>query len=182
MGNKIIASEVVFQGKVFSVRVDQVASPSAEPRRIDVVEHPGAIALIPIQDDGKLVFVRQYRHPAGEALLEIPAGTLMPGEKPQDCAARECREEIGMSPGKLVHLGGTFVAPGYTTEFIHYFLAQELSHAPLSPDEDEVLEVQQLSWDEVKQLLSHQEIRDAKTLAGLVLVSHHLGRLQDLMG
>lgn len=181
MGNKIVDSEVVFQGKVFSVRVDQVSSPASEPRRIDVVEHPGAVALIPIQDDGRLIFVRQNRHPANETLLELPAGTLMPGEKPEDCAVRECREETGMSPGKLVSLGGTYVAPGYSTEFIHYYLAQELSHAPLSPDEDEVLEVQHLSWDEVKQLLSRREIRDAKTLAGLVLASYHLGRSQDLI-
>jgi ADP-ribose pyrophosphatase len=180
MSNKVVNSEVVFQGEVFSVRINHVATATSDSRRIDIVEHPGAVALIPIQDDGRLIFVRQYRHPAGESLLELPAGTLMPGEEPEDCASRECREETGMSPGRLVSLGGTFLTPGYSTEFIHYYLAQELSHAPLSPDENEVLEVEYLSWDEVKQLLFRQKIRDAKTFAGLVLASYHLDRSTDL--
>jgi ADP-ribose pyrophosphatase len=176
MGKRILESEVVFQGEVFSVRVDQVASASLEPRRIDVVEHDEAVALLPIQDDGRIIFVRQYRHPASESLLELPAGTLNPGEKPEDCAVRECREETGMSPGRLTSLGGTYLAPGYSTEFIHYYLAEDLSYDPLTPDENEELEIEQLTWDEVKQLISRKGLRDAKTLAGLVLASFHLGQ------
>lgn len=174
---RVIQSESVFQGKVFSVRIDHLERPSGGAQRVELVEHPGAVAIIPIDDEERIWFVRQYRHPAGENLLELPAGTLQDQEDPEACAVRESREEIGLLPGVLDHLGGTFLAPGYSTEYIHYFLARDLTPAPLAPDEDEELFVEKLSWDEIQSHISNATIRDAKTLVGLFLAGISLGRV-----
>ena len=123
MEYKVRESRRVFDGKAFNVRIDLLYGPTGATSRVDIVEHPGAIALIPIDEQERVWLVRQYRHPAGEELLELPAGTLDPQETPAACASRECREEIGMAPGELIHLGGTFIAPGYSSEYLHFFLA-----------------------------------------------------------
>jgi ADP-ribose pyrophosphatase len=109
-------------------------------------------------------------------LLEIPAGTLEHGEKPQDCAIRECREELGLAPDEIILLGSVYVAPGYSTEILHFFLARGLRPAPLPPDVDEVLEPLKISWQEVQHMIQEDEIHDAKTLAGILLAQSHLGR------
>ena len=176
MAYTIEQSESVFQGKVFNIRVDQVQYPDGIVHRMDVVEHHGAVALVPIDDDGGVWFVRQYRHPAGRTLLEIPAGTLEHREKPQDCAMRECREELGFAPGEIIPLGSVYLAPGYSTEILHIFLARGLQPSPLPPDADEVLEPVKISWREVQNMIQEGEIRDAKTLAGILLAQSHLGR------
>ncbi|MGB2894956.1 MAG: NUDIX hydrolase [Anaerolineales bacterium] len=169
MDYKVRESRRAFDGKAFNVRVDLLDGPAGTIHHVDIVEHPGAIALIPIDKQDRVWLVRQYRHPAGEELLELPAGTLNPGESPEVCATRECREEIGMAPEELIHLGGTFLAPGYSTEYLHFFLAQELSTAPLPPDPGEVLHVEKIPWEKLWDLIEDGSIRDAKTLAGLVL-------------
>jgi ADP-ribose pyrophosphatase len=174
MAYEVLQSETIFQGKVFGVRIDQVKSPAGKSMRVDLVEHGGAVALIPVDDQQRFWFVRQYRHPTGEILLEIPAGTLELGEDPVSCAIRECREEIGMSPGQLTPLGGAFLAPGYSTEFIHFFMAEDLTPASLTPDEDEELHVEQFTWEEIQERITRKEVRDAKTLAGLFLARTHL--------
>ena len=168
-------SDIVFDGVVFRVRIDNVQAPSGQTMRVDLVEHGGAVTLVPIDGDGKIVFVRQYRHPASEILLELPAGTLEHDEDPQTCAVRESREEIGMSPGRLTYLGGTYVAPGYSTEFIQYYLAQDLTYDPLNPDSDEDLHIEHRTWQEIQGMIARKEIRDAKTLVGLYLAQQHLG-------
>lgn len=170
MTHRVLRSETIFEGKVFNVRIDHVEGSSGKARRVDVVEHSGAVAVIPQDDQGRIWFVRQYRHPAGESLLELPAGRLESQEEPETCAVRESREEIGVAPGKVEYLGGAFVAPGYSTEFIHYFLVQDLTPSPLSPDEGEEIDVEKISWDEIHRRIRAKEIRDAKTLAGLLLV------------
>ena len=169
-------SDSVFQGKVFNVRVDQVQYPDGIVHRVDVVEHHGAVALVPIDVDGGVWFVRQYRHPVGKMLLEIPAGTLEQGEKPQDCAIRECREELGLAPDEIIPLGSVYLAPGYSTEILHIFLARGLRSSPLPPDADEVLEPLKISWQVVQHMIQDGEIRDAKTLAGILLAQSHLDR------
>ena len=165
----VLSSETVFQGKVFAVRIDQIEKPSGQTMRVDVVEHQGAVVLVPIDEEGKIWFVQQYRHPTGKWLLELPAGTLDSEEDPETCAVRECREEIGMSPGQLIPLGGTFLAPGYSTEYLHFFLAKDLQTAPLLPDHDEDLSIKRLTWDEAMDRIARGELEDAKSLAGLFL-------------
>jgi len=127
--------------------------------------------LVPIEDDGRIVFVKQYRHPTGKILLELPAGTLDPHEDPESCAIRECREEIGMAPGKIARIGGFYLAPGYSTEYLDIYLAQEMSPAPLDPDEDEDLEIERLDSHQIQKKIEAGIIEDAKTLASLYLVS-----------
>ena len=166
---KVRESKRVFEGKVFDVRVDLLEGPAGTPSRVDIVEHPGAIALIPTDAQNHVWLVRQYRHPAREQLLELPAGTLEVGESPEDCAFRECREEIGMAPGELIYLGGTFLAPGYSNEYLHFFLARDLNAAPLPPDPDEVPHLEKIPWDQLWTMIADNSIRDAKTLAGLTL-------------
>ncbi len=167
-------SELTFQGKVFNIRVDEVQISPDRTVRIDVVEHGGAVVILPIDQESRIWFVNQYRYPAGRRLLELPAGTLDPNEDPEVCAIRECREEIGMSPAHLTHLGGFYLAPGYSTEFVQFFLAQDFSPAPLDQDEDEDIQIERLSVSEVKERIIKGQIHDAKTLAGLLLAFQHL--------
>jgi ADP-ribose pyrophosphatase len=138
--------------------------------RVDIVEHGGAVVIIPIDDDGRILLVNQYRHPIGKYLLELPAGTLDKNESPEECAVRECREEVGMAPGRTQHLGGFYLAPGYSTEYLDLYLATELYEAPLPLDMDEDLSVERYSIDEVLGKISCGEIEDAKTLAGVTLL------------
>ena len=175
MGYRVMASETPFRGRVFEVRKDQVEFPDGRVASVDVVVHPGAVALIPLDERNRIWFVRQYRHSTGGELLELPAGTLEPGEPPEHCAERECREEIGMYPGRLEHLGGFFLAPGYSTEVLSVFLASELRPDPSPPDLDEEIHLEKLGLARVAELIEKRELRDAKSLAALLLAGPRLG-------
>ncbi|MHB9023745.1 MAG: NUDIX domain-containing protein [Armatimonadota bacterium] len=170
---RVIGSQIAFQGRLLSVRVDTVRLSSGGTSTREVVAHPGAVTMIPLLGE-KVLFVRQWRNAAEQALLEIPAGTLSPGEDPRDCAARELMEEIGYRPGKLTHLCSFFLAPGYSTEKLHVFLAEELTPEKQPHDEDEVLEVVALTWPEIDERLLHGEFADAKTIAGLLMAKNQL--------
>ncbi len=177
MSIEVLSSEVLFEGKIFDVRVDRVRLANGHKTRIDLVIHSGAVTMIPIGEDGSIWFVRQYRHATGGYLLELPAGTLEQGEDPAITAARECREEIGMAPGRLENLGGFFLAPGYSNEYMHVFLATDLKPDALAPDADEVIEIEKLTVQEVKAHIRDGGFRDAKTLACLQLAETKLGIL-----
>jgi ADP-ribose pyrophosphatase len=168
-------SEIVFEGKVFNVRIDEVEH-AGKRMRVDLIEHNGAVILVPMDSDGKIWLVDQYRHPAGDRLLELPAGSLDPNEEPEACAIRECREEIGMAPGKLTQLGGFYLAPGYSVEYARLYLAQDLTPSPLPRDEDEDLHIRRLSLPEIEALITEGAIRDGKTLAGIFLTQRYLRR------
>jgi len=174
MDYQTIHSEVVFIGRVFDVRIDQVRAPDGSEHRMDVVQHTGAVALIPLEPDRSIWFVRQYRHPIAQLLLELPAGTLNEGEEPLQAARRECREEIGLAPAELIHLGATYLAPGYSSEYLHYFLARSFTPAPLPQDEDEDLQPLRLPWDEAWRMLTRGELQDAKTVVGLALARERI--------
>ena len=176
MPYSITASEPIFDGRAFKVRIDSVCAPDGKVRKVEIVDHPGAVTLVPVDADGRLHFVRQYRHSSLEVLLELPAGTLDPNEDPADCARRECREETGMAPKEIQQLGGFFLAPGYSTEYLHVYLATGLSEAPLPPDEDEDLQVERLTLEQAEGLARTGELHDAKTLAALYLYRLHGGR------
>ncbi|MGD2059213.1 MAG: NUDIX hydrolase [Anaerolineales bacterium] len=174
MKHKIIESTHMFSGHVFDVRRDTIRTPEGADMQVDIVEHSGAVAIIPIDADDNVLFVRQYRHPAGKVLLELPAGTLEVGEDPERCARRESREEIGYEPEVLVKLGGGFMAPGYSTEFIHFFVARDLKLAPLPQDEDEDIELERLPLEKARKLVLSGRIEDVKTIAGLALLEASL--------
>ncbi len=167
-------SEKVFQGRVFDVRRDWVRLPNGRTTALDIITHHGAVTIVPLDKQGQLWLVRQYRHAAGTMLLEFPAGTLEPNEAPEVCAAREIREEIGMAAENLQLLGTFYLAPGYSTEYMHVYLATDLSPAPLPPDADEILEPVTLPIDEILNLARAGQIQDAKTLAALMLALPYL--------
>jgi ADP-ribose pyrophosphatase len=171
MSFQVVHSSRVYEGKVFDLRVDIVRNPEGREMQVDIVEHSGAVVILPFDSDGKLWFVRQYRHPTEKVLLEFPAGTLENGEDPRECAIRECREEIGMMPGEIAELGGFYLAPGYSTEYLHVYSATDLSPSPLEPDADEAFEIERLSLEQIRAKIDSNEIEDAKTLASLYLLS-----------
>lgn len=174
MGFELIKSEVVLKARVFLLRRDWLKTPDGRETTYDIIEHHGSVAIVPIDADGNMLFVRQYRHAAGRDVLELPAGTLEPNEDPQVCAAREIREETGFAAGKLEKIGEFYLAPGYSTEFMHVFLATELTYDPLEADADEFLSVEKIPIAEAIQRSERGEIPDAKSLAALFLVQPHL--------
>lgn len=176
LSETVIASEPAFLGKLVKVYVETVLLPDGQRARREIVRHPGAVAMVPLLADGTVVLVRQYRHAAQQILLEIPAGTLEPGEDPAQAAARELQEETGYWPGRLERLAGEYTAPGYTTELIHLFLATELVESRLAADDDEFLEVVRLPFAEALRRVEAGEIADGKTMIGLLLAARHLGQ------
>ena len=176
MSHSILESSLSFQGKLIRLRTDKIAAPSGRTQQIEIVEHSGAVAIVPIDAEGKVWLVRQYRHPAGQYLLEVPAGTLNPDEDPADCALRESQEEIGMAPGELIPLGAGFMAPGYSTEFLHFFLARKLIPAPLEPDADEEFTVETLALETLWGEIANGAIQDIKTIAAVALARDWLLR------
>jgi len=172
-----LQSQFVYQGRAFSVRKDQVRLPDGAKTVLDIVEHSGAVTILPIDSEGQVWFVRQYRHAAGIEMLELPAGTLEPGEAPENCAHREIREEIGMGAGKLQKIGTFYLAPGYSTEFMHIFLATDLYPAPLAGDIDEFLSVEYFFLAQIPSLIQTGAIADAKTLAVFQLAEPYLASL-----
>lgn len=175
MHEKIIRTEEVYRGRVVRLQVHDVELPNGERSKRELVRHPGAVAVVALDADGRVLLVRQYRIAADRVLLEIPAGTLEPDEAPDVCAARELQEETGFRPGTLESLGGIFVAPGYTTEYIHLFLATGLEESALEGDSDEFIEVERLPLAEALALIERGELIDGKSITALLLVARRLG-------
>ncbi len=171
---ELIKSEILLRGRAFKVRQDTLKTPNDRETKLEIVEHSGSVVLVPVDEEGNILFVRQYRHPAGGELLELPAGTRNGEEPYEECAAREIREETGMEAGRLQKVGDFYLAPGYSTEFMAVFLATELKHNPLNPDDDEFLQVEKVSVKEVQALFERGDSPDAKSLAAWLLVKPHL--------
>lgn len=166
---ELIETKTVFTGKVLKMRYDTVRLPNGREATREVVEHPGAVAVVPVTDEGKVVLVRQYRYPVKEVLLEIPAGKLDKGEKPEICAHRELEEETGFKAGKMEHLATFYTGPGFTDEIMYLYLARDLTVTEQCLDEDEFLAVGHYTADEIKSLLAEKKVNDAKTLVGLMM-------------
>ena len=171
---ELLNSQVEYSGRAFKIRRDTLRLPDGREAKFDIVEHVGSVVLIPVDGQGNLLFVRQYRHATGLDLLELPAGTLEEGEAPEACARREIREETGMAARKMEPLGGFYLAPGYSTEYMHVFLATDLYPSPLEADADEFLSMEQLPVREALARVERGEIPDAKTLAALLLARPRL--------
>lgn len=169
-----LASETVFAGRVVRLRVDTVELPDGRQTSREVVEHPGAAAIVPLDADGRVHLVRQYRDAVGEELLEIPAGKLKPGEEPADCAIRELREETGLEAGRIELLASIYSTPGFSDEVIHLFLAEELAEKGTDHESEEFITSETRALEPVAELLG--ELSDAKTIAGILIVSAVLGR------
>ncbi len=167
-------SENVFQGPAFQIRRDTVDYSDGRQAKFDLLIHPGAVTIVPVDAEGNVFFVNQYRHSAGGMILELPAGTLGKDEAPLDCAYREVREEIGYSAAKMEQLGAFYTSPGYSTEYMYVFLATDLDHDPLPQDADEYIEVVKFPVEQVYARLSDGEIYDGKTIAALALARGQL--------
>lgn len=169
-----IKSEILLQGRAFKVRRDYLKTPAGRETSLEIVDHGGSVAILPLDEENNLLFVRQYRHAVREDLLELPAGTRNGDEPFEECAARELREETGMEAGKLRKVGEFYLAPGYSTELMAIFLATELKENPLQADDDEFLNVEKIPLKKALEMAEHGDIPDAKSLAALLLVRPHL--------
>ncbi|NKE69645.1 NUDIX hydrolase [Candidatus Manganitrophus noduliformans] len=159
----------IYHGKIVHLFVESAALPNGKTFDLEVVRHPGASAVVPLKEDGKVVLIYQYRHAAGGFIYEVPAGKLSPGEAPELCAEREVEEEVGYKVGKLEKLTTIFTAPGFCDEQIHLFLGTGLVFSGQQLGEDEVLQVIEMPFEEAMNRIEDQTIRDAKSIVALEL-------------
>lgn len=175
MNEEILSSERLYEGRVIKLdRLDVRLSNGLTAMR-ELVQHPGAVAVVPLDAQGNVLMVRQFRIAARRVMLEVPAGTLGLNEDPADCAVRELQEETGYRAERFESLGGIFVAPGYTTEFIHLFLATDLIESRLPGDEDEFIEVDRVPLAEAIAMIDRGEIIDGKSIVSLLKVARQRG-------
>lgn len=165
---RVVSSRTVYEGKVVTLRVDEIALPLGGTALREVVRHPGAVVVAALDSDGYVYLVRQYRHAIGRYLLELPAGGLEPDEEPLAAAQRELREEVGLVAQEWAYLGSFYSTPGFVNEHLHAYLARELTPVPTDPDDDEDISV--IRYPLTGLLDRLEEVPDAKTLATLLLL------------
>ena len=173
------AEEVIRVGRrteLFRGPVITLVEREVDGKTFRVVEHPGASCAVPITPEGKIVLIRQFRPAIGEWIWEIPAGTLEPGESPEECMAREVVEEIGWEAESLESLGSIFTSPGFSNQRIHLFVARLSRHVGTRHEDTEKINVHEVEWDDVWQMMERQEIRDAKSLVALYRYESRYGR------
>lgn len=164
----------VFRGRIVHLTVDTVTLPNGATVDLEVIRHPGASAIVPLDWNGEVILVRQFRHAGGGYIYEVPAGKLDAGEAPETCAARELIEEAGVDAGVIDRLGSILTTPGFTDEVIHLFLARDLARAPQKLESDEVLTVERVPFARALAMCASGEIRDAKSLCALFLAERFL--------
>jgi ADP-ribose pyrophosphatase len=169
-----LAAKWPFKGRLIRVRVERVRLPNGGQTVREVVEHPGAVAILPLLDKERVVMVRQYRRPVNQVLLEVPAGTLRAGERPEECAHRELVEETGYRAAKLRWLCSFHPSPGYSTETMHIYLAEELVQVGQKTEPDESITVSVLPLKAAIMMAQRGELKDAKTIIALLLAQHLL--------
>jgi len=167
-------SSVEYEGRAFHVRKDIYKTPSGQLKAYDVIDHVGSICVVPVDAQGNIIFVRQFRPAIDMELLELPAGTLDVGEDFSAACSRELREEIGMEAKHILRLGAYYLVPGYCTELMEAFLATDLIVNPLPPDEDEYLQVIKIPIAKAYKMAASGDIFDSKSLAALMLARGHL--------
>jgi ADP-ribose pyrophosphatase len=171
---RVIKSQRIYEGRVVRLRVDTIQTDDGRTFQREIVEHDGAAAMVPLDEDGNVILVRQYRAGAAKELLELPAGGLMPGEAWEACARRELQEEIGYYPEKLTELGRFYVGAGTTTELITIYLAEGLRPSRLQGDDNEQITIERMPFAKALQLALTNQIEDSKTLIGLMWAARHL--------
>ena len=160
----IVGQEYPYKGRVLDLRIDTVLFPSGSKKVREVVEHRPAVALIAVDEDGKIILVSQYRHAVDEEILEIPAGIIEAGEKPEYTAVREMQEETGLKPAKVEHIADFWTSPGYSTELIYLYYVSDFTNSKLPEDDDEYIKVKRCTVDEVAGLIKTGKVRDGKTI------------------
>lgn len=176
MDNPAIPHQIrkVFEGRIFSVVVESITTRKGGTMEAEIVRHPGSVVLIPMTERGEIVLVRQYRHAIGRDAWELPAGTLKPNEEPEKAAGRECHEEIGLVPSRLDMLGTFYPTPGYCDEAMNFYKATGLREPrdgeTAEQDEDEDIQTQAFTIEQMRSMIRNGEIVDLKTVAGLALL------------
>ncbi|HQT91191.1 MAG TPA: NUDIX hydrolase [Candidatus Kryptobacter bacterium] len=177
MALKLIDHKVIYSGVVFNTIVDEVEYESGNRSVREVAEHPGGAVVLPVLDDGRIVFVHQYRYPLKEYLYELPAGKLEPNEPPEECARRELKEETGYDAGRLEKLTAIYTTPGFCTEKLHIFVARDLRDGKQQLEEGELgLSLKYVPASEAFEMVRRNEIVDAKTIVGLFFLEKLLNR------
>ncbi|MHA6259586.1 NUDIX domain-containing protein [Sporosarcina sp. CAU 1771] len=171
---KTIKSEMIYQGKIIDLRVDDVELPDGKLAKRELVKHPGAVAIIPITSEGKLILVRQYRKALERELIEIPAGKIDFGEEPERTAKRELEEETGYAATEFTYLQSFATSPGFADEIIHLYVAESLVKVeePAAGDEDEFIDVLEVSIEEAEVMVANGQIYDAKTAFAVLYVKN----------
>lgn len=160
-------SKKVYEGRIFDFVSESITLPNGSNADMAFIRHPGSTAIVPLLDANTVVMELQYRHPAGDYLLEIPAGTMEPGESPLDCAKRELEEETGLKASELIKLGKIHIIPAYSDEEIHVYLARGLTPSRQNLDDDEIIEVVNCPIDEALQMIADGKITDALTILSI---------------
>ena len=171
---QVLSSQRQFAGKIVSIRIDEVRLEDGHVTRQEVVEHRPSMTVIAVDNEDRIILVRQYRHPAGEELLETPAGSVDEGESPEEAVNRELAEETGCCAREVREIGAFYLAPGWTTEYMHVYLARNLYECTAEPDEDERIEVVRLPLAEWEEKIAAGEIRDSKSIAAWHLARPYL--------
>ncbi|MFW6269462.1 MAG: NUDIX hydrolase [Bacillota bacterium] len=164
-----ITSKTIFQGKILNLKKYKVKLPDDSESMREIVEHSGGVCILPVTDnDNKIIMVKQYRKAPEEILLELPAGKLEPGEKPEKCAERELLEETGYKVEEMEQLFSFYTTPGYSNEILHLFQAKVFAYKEKNLDKDEFIEIEKISPDGIKNLIFQGKIKDSKTIIGLL--------------
>lgn len=171
---RLLKSEKVFEGNIVDVVHDTLIMPGGMEVAREVVIRGEASAIVPVTPSGEIVLVRQYRHPTGKYVLEIPAGMLDNGEDPLDCAGRELEEETAYKPGKLKHITSMYSAIGFCTEILHIYLATDLHEGTLNLDEDEFVTTEKYTLDKCIEMIFNGEIVDSKTIVGILAYANSI--------
>jgi ADP-ribose pyrophosphatase len=173
---KTLSSQTIYEGKIISLRLDEVELPDGNRAKRELVQHPGAVALIPISNEGKIILVKQYRKSLNRTLIEIPAGRIEVGEDPKITALRELEEETGYGAREVTYIQSFATSPGFADEIIHLYLAENLYEIenPAAGDEDEFIELLEATIDEAEQMVAAGDIYDAKTAFAVIYAKHQL--------
>ena len=165
---KLVRKNKIYAGKSVDFYVDEVELPDGAKATREYLDHPGAVGVVPVHPDGRIVLVRQYRYPVGEVTLELPAGKLHKGEDPLECVKRELQEETGYTAARFTTLVDYWPTPAFANEVLHLYVAEGLTPGPIAPDEDEFIEKVELPLDDILALCRDGRIKDSKTLVGLL--------------
>lgn len=171
---KTIESKLIYDGSFISLKVDKVLLPDGKTSQRAIVMHSGAAVVVPVDQENNVVLIKQFRKPIEKVIIELPAGKLDKDEDPVNCAKRELEEETGLSAQELVKLTEIYTTPGFSNEVIHVYLAKGLSQGSSHTDSDEFVEVFKVSLDEAILMVKNGEIKDAKTIVGLLLAKMYL--------
>ncbi len=168
MIEKTISTKRIHEGSILNLRVDEVLLPNNKTSKREIIEHNGAVAMVAVNNENDVILVKQFRKAVEKVMIEIPAGKLELDEDPDQCAVRELIEETGYKPNKITRMFDLSTSPGFCTEVIHMYIAEDLEEAYLDCDEDEFIEVVKMNIDEAVNMISRGEITDSKTIAGLL--------------